>query len=61
MAAEALISTTAGEFSSSYLAKEAGKNIAQFIAKYGSTAFQNIAPLVTGGMIFEAAERLTLM
>ena len=53
--AEALISTAVGEFSSSYLAKEAGKNIAQFIAKYGSTAFQRVAPLVTGGMIFEAA------
>jgi len=52
---EALISTAVGEFSSSYLAKEAGKNIAQFIAKYGSTAFQRVAPLVTGGMIFEAA------
>ena len=52
---EALISTAVGEFSSSYLAKEAGKNIAQFIAKYGSAAFQRVAPLVTGGMIFEAA------
>ena len=51
--AEALISTAVGEFSSSYLAKEAGKNIAQFIAKYGSTAFQRVAPLVTGGMILE--------
>ena len=50
---EALISTAVGEFSSSYLAKEAGKNIAQFIAKYGSTAFQRVAPLVTGGMILE--------
>ena len=53
--AEALISTAVGEFSSSYLAKEAGKNIAQFIAKYGSAAFQRVAPLVTGGMILEAA------
>ena len=51
--AEALISTAVGEFSSSYLTKEAGKNIAQFIAKYGSTAFQRVAPLVTGGMILE--------
>ena len=51
--AESLIATAAGEFSSSYLAKEAGKNIAQFIAKYGSTAFQRVAPIVTGGMILE--------
>jgi len=53
--AEVLIATAAGEFSSSYLASEAGKSISQFIAKYGSTAFQRIAPLVAGGMVFSAA------
>ena len=52
--AEAVIATSAGEFASSYLAKEATKiGIKQFIQTYGGIAFQNIAPLVVGGMIAE--------
>ena len=52
--AEAVIATAAGEFVPSYLAKEATKiGIKQFIQTYGSTAFQRVAPIVTGGMILE--------
>ena len=52
--AETLIATAAGEFGTSFLAKEATKiGIKQFIQTYGSVAFRTVSPVIMGGMLFE--------
>ena len=52
--AETLIATAAGEFGTSFLAKEATKiGIKQFIQTYGSVAFRTVSPVIAGGMLFE--------
>ena len=52
--AETLIATAAGEFGTSFLAKEATKiGIKQFIQTYGSVAFRTVSPIIMGGMLFE--------
>ena len=52
--AETLVATAAGEFGTSFLAKEATKiGIKQFIQTYGSVAFRTVSPVIAGGMLFE--------
>ena len=46
--AESLIATAAGEFSSSYLAKEAGKNIAQFVMEVINDPFDQQFVIIAG-------------